>query len=38
MGSSMNIHPKGDYSKCVGMLGGTYTDGKALDMYVALPN
>jgi len=34
--SALNIHPNGDNSKCVGILGGTYANGAALDMYVAL--
>ena len=35
--SSLNIHPNGDNSKCVGILGGTYANGAAVDMYGALP-
>ncbi|KAF8896883.1 hypothetical protein CPB84DRAFT_1681953 [Gymnopilus junonius] len=31
--SSLNIHPSGDNSKCVGILGGTYADGTAVDIY-----
>jgi hypothetical protein len=34
---SVNIHPNGDNSKCVGILGGTYANGTPVDMYVALP-
>jgi hypothetical protein len=30
---SVNIHPNGDNSKCVGILGGTYADGTAVDIY-----
>jgi hypothetical protein len=37
-GSSVNIHPNGDNSKCVGILGGTYANGTPVDMYVALQN
>jgi hypothetical protein len=33
---SLNIHPNGDNTKCVGILGGTYADGTAVDMYVSL--
>ena len=32
---SLNIHPNGDNSKCVGILGGTYANGSPVDMYVA---
>jgi len=31
--SSLNIHPNGDNTKCVGILGGTYADGTAVDIY-----
>ncbi|KAF8874250.1 ricin B lectin domain-containing protein [Gymnopilus junonius] len=31
--SSLNIHPNGDDSKCVGILGGTYADGTAVDIF-----
>jgi len=37
-GSSINVHPNGDNSKCVGILGGTYANGNAVDMYVTLRN
>ncbi|KAF8906998.1 hypothetical protein CPB84DRAFT_1878262 [Gymnopilus junonius] len=30
---SLNIHPNGDNSKCVGILGGVYADGSAVDIY-----
>ena len=33
---SFNIHPNGNGAKCVGILGGTYADGTAVDMYVTL--
>ena len=33
---SLNIHPNGVNTKCVGILGGTYADGTAVDMYVTL--
>ena len=33
---SLNIHPNGNNGKCVGILGGTYANGKAVDMYVTL--
>jgi len=33
--SGLNIHPNGDNSKCVSILGGTYSNGAAVD--VALP-
>ena len=33
---SLNIHPNGDNTKCVGILGGAYANGKAVDMYVTL--
>ena len=36
-GSGLNIHPNGDNSKCVSILGGTYSNGAAVDMYVVLP-
>ncbi|KAF8874246.1 carbohydrate-binding module family 13 protein, partial [Gymnopilus junonius] len=29
----LNIHPNFDNSKCVGILGGTYADGTAVDMF-----
>lgn len=32
--SAYNIHPSADSSKCVGILGGVYADGTAVDMYV----
>jgi hypothetical protein len=31
--SGLNIHPNGDNIKCVGILGGTYADGTAVDIY-----
>ncbi|KAF8874388.1 ricin B lectin domain-containing protein [Gymnopilus junonius] len=31
--SSLNIHPNFDNSKCVGILGGTYADGNAVDIF-----
>jgi hypothetical protein len=31
--SGLNIHPNGDNIKCVGILGGTYADGTAVDLY-----
>ena len=33
---SLNIHPNGNVWATVGILGGTYTDGTAVDMYVTL--
>ena len=36
-GSASSIHPNGDNTKCVSVLGGTYADGTAVDMYIALP-
>jgi len=30
---SLNIHPNGNNAKCVGILGGTYADGTAVDIY-----
>ena len=35
--SAFNIHPNGDSAKCIGIFGGAYVDGSAVDMYVALP-
>jgi hypothetical protein len=32
-GSTVNIHPDADNSKCVGILGGTYANGAAVDIY-----
>lgn len=32
-GSSLNVHPNGDNSKCVGILGGTYANGVAVDIF-----
>jgi hypothetical protein len=29
-----NIHPNGDTTKCIGILGGQYVEGAAIDMYV----
>ncbi|KDR68876.1 hypothetical protein GALMADRAFT_272265 [Galerina marginata CBS 339.88] len=31
--SSINIHPNGDNSKCVGILGGTYANGTPVDIF-----
>jgi hypothetical protein len=31
--SHLNIHPNGDNSKCVGILGGTFADGTAVDIF-----
>lgn len=33
---SFNIHPSSDSTRCVGILGGLYTDCTAVDMYVTL--
>lgn len=33
---AFNIHPNGDNRKCIGIFGGVYADGRAVDMYVAL--
>jgi len=30
---SLNIHPNGDNTKCVGILGGTYANGTPVDIY-----
>ncbi|PPQ96016.1 hypothetical protein CVT26_016178 [Gymnopilus dilepis] len=30
---SLNVHPNGDNSKCVGILGGTYANGSPVDIY-----
>lgn len=32
--SAYKIHPSSDSTKCVGILGGVYADGTAVDMYV----
>ena len=32
--SALNIHPNGDNTKCVGILGGAFADGTPVDMYV----
>jgi hypothetical protein len=32
-GSNLNIHPNGNNAKCVGILGGTYADGTAVDIF-----
>jgi hypothetical protein len=31
--STLNIHPNGDNTKCVGTLGGTYADGTPVDIF-----
>ena len=33
---SLTIHPNGNNAKCVGILGGTYAEGTAVDMYATL--
>src|SRR5262249_45373480 len=33
--STYNIHPNGDNAKCVGIVGGKYTNGTNVDMYVS---
>ncbi|PPQ76086.1 hypothetical protein CVT26_004593, partial [Gymnopilus dilepis] len=30
---SLNIHPNGDNSKCVGIMGGVFADGTAVDIF-----
>ena len=34
---ALNIHPNGDNAKCIGIFGGVYANGRAVDMYVGLP-
>jgi len=34
---AFNIHPNGDTTKCIGIFGGVYANGRAVDMCVALP-
>ncbi|KDR77722.1 hypothetical protein GALMADRAFT_65876 [Galerina marginata CBS 339.88] len=30
---AFNIHPNGDNTKCIGIVGGVYADGTAVDIY-----
>ena len=34
--STLNIHPTNDANKCVGIKGGVYADGTAVDVYASI--